>query len=136
MTKHIITNETMQADHRAWLEAHGQWREDIERWQAEHETAVVRLTKLLQIVREHGECLEEHARALDKIDEAIRAHDREIADQEAGTSKVPPDAVATQHQEQEGVFERQKDAHERIKKHHEGVMAQLQALEASAEAAM
>jgi hypothetical protein len=86
--------------------------------------------------REHGECLEEHAKAFRKIEEAIASHEREITKQFSGSNERPHDVVANRHQEQEGVFSRQQDAHERIKKHHEGVMAQLNALEASAAAAV
>lgn len=136
MNKQIITNETMQADHCEWLAAHAQWRQDIERWQKEHESAVARLAEMQKVVREHGECLEEHSRSFLRLADAIASHEREIAGQNAGRSGKPQDVVANRHQEKEGVFSQQQDAHERIKKHHEAVMAQLRALEASTAAAM
>jgi chromosome segregation ATPase len=136
MNERIITTESMKADHQTWLAAHAQWREDIERWQAEHKSAVARLAEMQKTVQEHGECLEEHAKAFRKIEEAIASHEREITKQFSGSNERPHDVVANRHQEQEGVFSRQQDAHERIKKHHEGVMAQLNALEASAAAAV
>jgi len=136
MTEKVATIDTMRADHQAWLAAHAQWRQDIERWQAEHEDAVSRLTELQKLVREHGECLEEHGRAFRQAEEATTAHEREITEFMAGAGDKPQDVAANRHQEQEGVFIRQQDAHERIKKHHAAVMAQLQALESAAGAAM
>jgi chromosome segregation ATPase len=135
MAKQATTIETMQADHRTWLAAYAQWRQEIERWQAEHGAAVARLAKLQQIVREHGECLEEHARAFQTVEDAIADHERELSKHQAKSGQQPDDVVM-QHQEQEDVFSRQRDAHERIQKHHQAVMAQLQALESSASAAM
>jgi len=136
MAEKIATIETMLADHQTWLAAHARWRRDIDRWQAEHQEAVTRLTELQNMVRGHGECLEDHARAFRQAEEATSAHEREIAEFIAGTSDQPQDVAANRHQEQEGVFSRQQDAHERIKKHHEAVMAQLTALESAAGAAM
>jgi hypothetical protein len=43
MNERIITTESMKADHQTWLAAHAQWRQDIDRWQAEHKSAVARL---------------------------------------------------------------------------------------------
>jgi hypothetical protein len=126
----------MQADHRTWFTAHAQWRKDIERWQAEHKAAVARLAQMQKVVAEHGDALEEHARACRQVEEAIGAHDREISQQQKGTNERPHDVVANQHQHQEGVFSVHQNAHERIRKHHEAVMAQLQALENAAAAAM
>lgn len=136
MAEKIATIETMRADHQTWLAAHAQWRRDVERWQAEHLAAVTRLAELQNMVRGHGECLEEHARAFRQAEEATTAHEREIAEFMSGTGDKPQDVAANRHQEQEGVFSRQQDAHERIKKHHQTVMAQLQALETAAGAAM
>lgn len=136
MAEKIATIESMRADHQTWLAAHARWRQDIDRWQAEHEAAVTRLAEMQEIVRGHGECLEEHARAVCQAEEATTAHEREIAAFIAGKSDRPQDLAANRHQEQEGVFGRQQDAHERIKKHHEAVMAQLQILETAAGAAM
>jgi hypothetical protein len=136
MNEQLVTIESMQADHRNWLAAHGQWRQDIERWRAEHAAAAERLAQMQQALREDDDCLEEHARAFRQAETAIAAHEREISEYLAGTSKTPEDVVANRHHEQEGAFNRQKDAHERIQRRHEAVMAQIQTLESTATAAM
>ncbi len=51
MNERIITTESMKADHQTWLAAHAQWREDIERWQAEHKSAVARLAEMQKTVQ-------------------------------------------------------------------------------------
>jgi hypothetical protein len=136
MSAEIVTFETMQAEHKTWLAAHADWRRDIERWQAEHKSAATRLTAMQSLIREHGKALEEYARALRDVEDAITAHDREIAEHRAGKGSQAQDVIANRHRDKEGVFGRQQDAHGRIKKHHEEVMAQLRNLESSAEAAM
>jgi hypothetical protein len=136
MSTAVVTFEKMQAEHRAWLASHAEWQRDIERWQAEHNSAVDRLTEMQRLIREHGEALEEHARALRQIEAAISVHEREIAKHQAGNGTPAQDVMANRHRENEGVFSRQQDAHERIKKHHEEVMAQLRLFEIYAEAPM
>jgi hypothetical protein len=136
MNEQIVTIETMQADHRTWLAAHAQWRKDIERWQAEHRSAVSRLVELQNFVGEHGQALDAHAQAFQQAENAIAAHEREIVKQRKGANEKPQDIVANRHQQQEGAYDRQQDAHERIRKHHDAVMAQLQSLESAAAAAM
>jgi hypothetical protein len=136
MNNQIITIESMEADHQTWLAAHAHWKQDLEHWKAEHESAVARLAEIQRLVREHGKAIEDHDQALRKAEEAVAAHELEIAEHRAGRGKKPQDVLANRHREQEGVFNRQLDAHERVKKHHEAVMTQIQALESSAIAAM
>jgi hypothetical protein len=136
MSAEIVTFETMQAEHKTWLAAQADWRRDIERWEAEHKSAATRLTAMQSLICEHGKALEEHARELRRVDDAIAVHDRAIAEHRAGKGYQAQDIIANRHRDKERVFSRQQDAHGRIKKHHEEVMAQLRHLESSAEAAM
>lgn len=136
MNAEVMTSTTMHADHRHWLAAHAQWQQEIARWQAEHETAVERLAKLQDVVRLHGECLEQHARAFRESEQAIAAHERELQEYQAGANKQPHDVMATRHQAEAEAFRRQQDAQQRIRTHHEAVMAQLFALELTASTAM
>jgi hypothetical protein len=136
MNKNIVSIETMHADHEHWLSEYARWRAENERWQAEHEAAITCLVELQNIVRRHEECLEEHTHSFAVIENAVAAHERELSRQRIGTNDEPPDVLATRHQEEAARFQRQQDAHERIKNHHQAVMAQLQALETSTIAAM
>jgi hypothetical protein len=136
MNTAVETFETMQAEHKDWLASHAEWHRDIERWQAEHKAAADRLTAMQSMIREHGDALEEHARVLRQSEAAISLHEREIAKYQAGKEAAAQDVMANRHRDNEGVFSQQQDAHERIKKHHEEVMAQLRLLEIYAEAAM
>jgi hypothetical protein len=126
----------MRADHQTWLAAHAEWRHDIERWKGEHEAAAARLAEMQNVVRLHGEALEEHARRSGRPKTPSSPMSARSPSRRPGASKSPQDVVANRHRDQEGAFSRQQDAHARIQKHHEAVMAQLQAFENAAAAAM
>lgn len=136
MNKSIVSIESMHADHQHWLSEYTRWRAENARWQAEHEAAIARLLELQNVVRQHADCLNEHTKSFELIENAIAAHERELSKQRVGTNQEPPDVMATRHQGETARFQRQQDAHERIKRHHEAVMAQLNALETSTVAAM
>ena len=136
MSAETVTIETMKADHSAWLISHAQWRQDIERWQKEHAAAVARLAELQQVVRDHGVCLDEHAGKIQQGEAAAASHEHEIAEFLAGTNEHNQDVAANQHLEREAAHRQQEDAHERIKKHHEAVIAKIEALESATAAGM
>lgn len=136
MSEPIMTLESMQADHLRWGESYAKWHQDISCWQTEHESAAARLAQLQQAMRDHGDALTTHLVAVNHAQQGCAKHERQIAEFKAGTSTVPQDVASIHHREQAENFAKQQEAHERIRKHHEAVMAQLQALEASAAAAM
>jgi hypothetical protein len=136
VSKNEISFATMQADHRDWNEARVQWRCKMQKWQQEHDAAVARLAELQKVIRAHGEALSEYSETLTEAEKTAAEHDRQMAKYESGKSQEPQDVLANRHQEQAGLFAREQEAHERIRKHHEEVMAQLRRLEAAATASM
>ncbi len=136
MNVQLFTTQAMQADHQNWLQQLSHWREENGRWQTEHNSAVSRLADLQRTIREHGECLEEHQKALQKIEDAVTAHEQQMGAQSSEMDKMHTSLAANHHLEQGAVFSIQKDAHARIKMHHDAVMEQLRLMESFTLAAM
>lgn len=130
------TRESMQADHSQWRAAHAEWRREIERWQAEHDQALVRLAQMQRAVQQHGEALSDHAYALQQAEKAVLRHDRALARQLSEGTEREQDYLMEKHREEEFSFVQHENAHERIRKHHQRVLSQLEALEKAATAAM
>ena len=130
------TAAIMKADHERWLTGLAQWRNDIQRWQAEHRAAIARLAEVQHAIDEHGRCLDDHAIEFGRIEEAVASHEC-LMDGEAGEPLMPPDEeTIRRHREQEAGFCRHENAHGRIAHHHDAVMECMRALEAAASAAM
>lgn len=136
MSENVVSFTTMQADHRAWSDARVHWRCEMQQWQREHDAAVARLAELQKLIHLHGEALTDYAKTLNDADKTAADHDRQMAEYEAGKTQVPQDVLANRHQEQVQRFAHQGEAHDRIKKHHEGVLAQLRQLEVAATSSM
>ncbi len=120
-------NETWPADMRdyaaLWRHEHAAWLSDISRWQAEHQAIMVDLDRLQKRVQDKGSDLRNHA-------DAIAAHGRILAEhmQQISESHDPGgryDEIVSHHKELVREHAEQHDAHERLKKDHYTVRAQL-----------
>jgi hypothetical protein len=137
MEQEVVTYPGMQADHRQWDYIHSTWRVDIERWRGEHEASLLQLAKLQEMIRQHGEALESHAKAIERHQESLRDHGRAMSSYQGhGAGEPLQETMASKHRENAERHEMHRDAHERIKKHHHTVMAHLTMLKTALEAAM
>ena len=137
MNQEVVTFSDMQSDHRQWDYIHSTWRADVDRWQREHESALSQLAKLEEMIRQHGEALESHSQAIARHQQHLRDHNRAMSEyQHQGAGEPMQKAMASKHRELSGQQKTQHEAHERIKKHHHTVMANLALLKAAIEAAM
>lgn len=125
------TDDAMRSDHAAWRECLTRWREDIDRWQAEHRQAIERLARMQDVISLHGECLTDHASAFTAMEQGITAHESLLAAVPDGPPSRPEAKFAEDHLLHRDAMHRQQDAHERIGRHHEQVLACVQALEAA-----
>ena len=136
MNREPSTLEDMQADHRQWDHVHSTWRVDIGRWRTEHESALSELAKLQEIIRQHGDALDAHAKTIERHQQEPRDHERAMAELKREGGEQLQEAMRKEHCEHAEQHNGQRAAHERIKKHHHTVMAHLTMLRAAIEAAM
>ncbi len=137
MNEHVTIAAHAQTDHHQWDFEHTHWRADIENWQREHESSLLELTKLQEFIRRHGEALASHAAALEQHDQRLRDHHRAMSELETRGGGEPMQAtLAEEHRDCADRQQIQRQAHERIAKHHHTVMAHLKMLEVAIEAAM
>ena len=113
----------MERDHRIWQSDHASWIKDISRWQAEHQAAVVRLEELQSFIIEHGGALRAHAQSVIERERALPDLQSQLS-QHADTAGHSSDMIAA-HRQLAAEHQRQHEAHERIKRHHEAVLARL-----------
>ena len=88
------TAAIMKADHERWLTGLAQWRNDIQRWQAEHRAAIARLAEVQHAIDEHGRCLDDHAIEFGRIEEAVASHECLMDGEAGGTASRRPSSAA------------------------------------------
>jgi uncharacterized protein YjlB len=118
------------AEHATWREWIGRWRDDVSRWQAEHDDAIERLARLQDAVRVHGASLTAHAATFTAVEAAIASHEHLLASPPTVGAVEAAARVADAHAAQRDSLRVQRDAHERIARHHAAVLAHLKTLEA------
>jgi uncharacterized coiled-coil protein SlyX len=126
-----ITRDQMHAEHQLWEGEISHWREEIARWKKEHQD---RLAELEQAIAAHASTLEEHANALGQHEENTVQHEHFLAEllksgrPDGGDAE---DSWLQTHTEERNRHAGQRDAHERIKRHHHTAMAKLAVLMAA-----
>lgn len=124
------------AEHATWLAALDLWRDEIDRWRAEHGSAVARLRSLQQAVEDHDRCLIEHLESFQRVSDAVTDHERLLEAQAAGAAGEAAEMVMERHQRCSSLFRQLKDAQERIARHHNAFMSRMQALEKAVAASL
>ncbi|WP_182868156.1 hypothetical protein [Stieleria mannarensis] len=137
MATEVSTFATMRADHRHWDHDHTNWLQDIAQWQQEHQQAVAQLKQMEELIRMHGEAVQNHAEVIEQHQCVERKHDQAMFGYVTGASNEhDEEAFAEEHARRARQHETQSQAHERIKKHHHTVMAQLSLLKQAMESGM
>ncbi|MBI2481227.1 MAG: hypothetical protein HYV60_22085 [Planctomycetia bacterium] len=130
MTEQFSTPSAMYADHRYWKQEHSAWRGDIALWQEEYDALRAALKELEQAVQRHGEALQEHATAITEHEAALDLHERVIAEYEAGCERPGRDDTdIDRHQQQAFAHFDQRQTHERMKREHHRLVAQLEMID-------
>ena len=106
-----------------WRHEHAAWLSEISRWQAEHQAIMVDLDHLQEYVQNSGNNLRKHA-------DAIVAHGQTLAEHVQRVSKCHSrgeryDETVSRHRQLAREHAEQHDGHERLKKHHHTVAAQV-----------
>lgn len=124
----ISTNAEMHAEHRLWSSEHAMWRDDIELWRKEHQQVLADLTRLVQVLKTHDHALAAHLSDINTHQAAEQTHERALAGSSPGNATENLAEMAAKHQAEAYHHRQQREAHERIKKHHHSVIARCSML--------
>jgi hypothetical protein len=124
-----VTHAVMHHDHRQWLSEHDMWRCDIAAWQEELKKAVTDLKQIESALQEHGRVLQVHATAVRLRGQELATHEHALAVCAQGETGVELTSLAQVHDKEAATHTQQSSAHERIKRHHHAVMAQVRVLQ-------
>ncbi len=121
----LATAEQLHADHRLWEEEVAMWRDDIALWQEEQQE---RMAELEQAIGAHAAALEQHAEEIVQHEEDTVQHEHFLA--ELLKCGGPNGGDAEEAWQETHAAERarhagQREAHERIKRHHHTAMAKI-----------
>lgn len=130
-----LSHSSMHGEHRQWLNENGHWRDDVAIWQNELKEVLAAIGKLDTAIHAHQEALRVHAAAVRCYEQNLAEHEHALADYERGGAGADLIPLVKAHHEEAGRHSQQRDAHERIKKHHHAVMAQWSKLLRAIEAA-
>jgi hypothetical protein len=115
----------MQQEHHQLECEHVVWLEDLLRWRTEHRRAAAMLAQVQAALLEHEAALEAHA-------ETVRAHQSYVQRQEQATAdprqsggEDDPTQSGEAHQHFHAEHDRARQAHRRIRAHHELVTAEI-----------
>jgi hypothetical protein len=123
-----VTHTTMHSDHKQWLNENDMSRCDIAAWQKEFKKAAADLKAIESALQEHEESLQVHAAAIRLREQELAAHEHALVEYERGETGVELISLAQAHDKETAKHTQQHDAHERIKRHHHTVMAQVSML--------
>lgn len=116
-------HEELHHDHIVWKAEVSQWRDDIELWKNELTQAEAQLKDLELALKAHREALAAHESAIQDREAATNRHELAIAAWEAGETGEDLPAMAVAHEQEIKTQDLQRNAHDRIRRHHHSVMA-------------
>ncbi len=121
----LATAEQLHADHRYWEEEIAMWREDIAMWREERQK---RMAELEQAIGAHAAALEQHAEDIVQHEADTVQHEHFLAELLKSGGPNGDDAEEAwqeTHADEQARHAGQRDAHERIKRHHHTAMAKM-----------
>ena len=87
-------------------------------------------------MRQHSDALDEHAESMERLDSQLRDHERALAELKGKGDGPHQEALELEHRKHADLHNSQCTAHDRIKKHHRAVVAQIRLLKAAIEEAL
>ncbi|MGB7347236.1 MAG: hypothetical protein WBD20_23640 [Pirellulaceae bacterium] len=137
MTTSLKSVAQAHADHRYWQSDLDMWAEDVVYWKGEQADALQELQQIAAEIREHGKALDDHNEKIVTLGTGLHAHEKELAAfMQTGVEGGMHEEFGSYHDRHAADHAQQRQAHERIKKHHHRAMAQVAILKAAMEAAM
>lgn len=118
----------MHADHTHWNTELSLGEDDIGIWQMKIDKALGELDYLRSALQDQRKALEAHADAMRLHREHLAKHEKALAEYEKGEPVEELIAMAPDHQKEGAKHGQERNAHERIKKHHHTMIAQFSLL--------
>ena len=123
-----ITHETMHHEHRLWDSEIGAWRDDLRAFQHELSAAARELSQLEEAFKKHNMILQRHAASI-RLDELeADAHEHALTEFEKGGEGQELIPLARKHLDEAARQDKQREAHEKLKRRHHEVMLRWRAL--------
>lgn len=119
----------MHEQHRRWRNDQDAWRIDIEEWKKELREASRTLADIGGMLRESFDAIEAHADAVWQEEQRTHGHELSLCQESmAGERKKTDRQWAAVHRRQSTQHERLADAHARMRKHNQRVVAAVRRL--------
>ncbi len=122
------TYATMHSDHRQWSSDNDMWRCDISKWQEDLKRGIAELRKSEPGFREHETALRVHAAAIRLRGQELAEHEHSLAEYARGENEAKLSFLAKAHEKEAAKHLQQREAHERIKRHHRDLIAHVRSL--------
>ncbi len=138
MNQKLESPAELHADHRVWKSDISMWNFDLKQWRTEQAAALKELQQITELIQSHEKTLTEHEESVEMIEAGLDFHEKNLAESlhSGGDSDSDlDDALVERHNEEASKLAKQREAHERIKKHHHVAMAQITSLKTELEAA-
>lgn len=120
-----VDPQTMHMEHREAESEHVMWMEEIGRWRADHRRAASMLAQTQAALLEQDAALEAHAETVRAHESRLHRHEREIAEHQRGSRDLDDNVSVASHRALQAEHDQARDAHGRIRMHHETFVAEL-----------
>jgi hypothetical protein len=117
----------LHAEHRDWETDISLWKDELETWLKELSRASGNLRRAERALESHAQALDRHTLDLLTEEQAVRRHERAMA-QEAGGGREGLVLPPGDHTAESERHHKMRDAHERLKKYHHAILARLSVL--------
>lgn len=116
----VESHAEMHRTHQQSLAENALWRDQIDEWRSELNRMQAELPKIEATLRDHAKALEAHAAAIAAGEKDVCCHEASLADYERGGAGERLIEMARSHAEEGCRHCRQREAHERVRRHHYG----------------
>jgi hypothetical protein len=121
-------HQKMHEEHLHWDRDAQTWRSDVEQWKRELEDAVRDLDTIGEAMRDSLLALDNHADAVWDHVQRLKAHEPILDEEVKEGANRTDESWAAAHEAESSRHARLSDAHERIKRHQHGMVAEVKHL--------
>ena len=131
MSELVITNESLDADHRSWDHEHLGWMTEIQGWRTDYKDATRALAEIKERLSDYGKELDEHSRIIAEHQQRLRDHGRAMDEyQQMGhdVSEAFQASMTKVHLDQKDQHGTSRAVHDAMKSRNSNIMARLSSL--------